>query len=86
MNMHIDKQCHNDTQKHDCKECGFDCRAKHCDHTNCHHFYSQNPLKAQMACICPRTSCVCLGRDPDPEAYVLRGMDVFDEVVMYGKK
>lgn len=74
--MTANKICHNDVNEHNCNHCDVGCTDDNCDQGNCEIIKDLNGKK-HMTCMCPKTSCVCLGREPTKTEFMNHLVEVY---------
>jgi hypothetical protein len=71
------KKCSNSTDHHNCNHCGVGCTDDNCDKSVC-EIFGMNGNK-HLVCMCPKTSCRCLGRDPDKIEQQMHYIDIYSK-------
>jgi hypothetical protein len=75
---HCPKECHNSNDHHHCEHCGTKCTDDECNKSNC-EIITDLTGKKNLTCMCPGSSCICLGRAPSQK-------DLDDHLVkVYGR-
>lgn len=73
---HCPKPCPNSEDKHHCEHCGVGCTDDQCDKQNCEIITDLIGHK-KLTCMCPTTSCICLGREPTKEDFGNLLVDIY---------
>ena len=74
------KKCHNITDGRNCNHCGIGCTDNECDKSTCEIIKDAQGQKHQT-CMCPKTSCICLGREPTKTEYMNHLVNIYSNML-----